>query len=96
MNNQKSKNVNDPKQTDTLSQFEKLLMAENEIESRPKYLRIKQVTEQYGISRPTLDKIAKKIGAKHKVGGVALINVKLLDEYMNECRIPGSEETEHE
>lgn len=94
MKNQNS--MNNPKLPESISQFEKLVKAENERETRPKYLRIKQVTEQYGISRPTLDKIAKKIGAKHKVGGVALINVGLLDEYMDKCRIRGSEETKHD
>ena len=89
MNNQ---NMNSPKIPKSISQFEKLIKAENEQKARPKYLRIKQVTEQYGISRPTIDKIAKKIGAKHKVGGIAPINVGLLDEYMDNCRIRGSEE----
>ena len=75
-----------------LLQFEDDFNAEEALDPHTKYMRIKEATAMYKISRPTLDKIASKIGAKYKVGGVALIDANLMEEYMSKCRIPGSEE----
>lgn len=74
------------------SQFEEFETGEETQNSYEKYIRIKDGVRIYKISRPTFTNLAKKIGALHKVGGIVLVNARLIDEYLNQCRIPGEDE----
>ena len=47
-----------------------------------KYIRCKQGTERYNMSRNTFMKIASDAGALYKVGGVCLVKVIVFEEYL--------------
>ena len=54
-----------------------------------KWIRIKEATIRYGVSRPTIDKWCKDTPYKLKIGGVALIDSEALDAYVESFRLPG-------
>ena len=54
-----------------------------------KWIRIKEATLRYGVSRPTIDKWCKDTPYKLKIGGVALIDSEALDAYVESFRLPG-------
>lgn len=54
-----------------------------------KWIRIKEATIRYGVSRPTIDKWCKDTPFKLKIGGVALIDSEALDSYVESFRLPG-------
>lgn len=53
-----------------------------EKKQREEYIRSKQGTERYNMSRNTFLKIASDAGALYKVRGVCLVKVSAFEEYL--------------
>ena len=65
------------------------LVAQEKLNPKQKYLRIKEAVEVYRMSRTKLTEEALKCGALYKVGTVKLINIETFEKYLESCRIPG-------
>ena len=52
-----------------------------------KFIRPKEATRIYSLSRTFIEQIARESGAMYKIGKVVLINVKVFDEYLERCRV---------
>ena len=52
-----------------------------------KFIRPKDGVKTYGLSRTTLNNVAKKAGALYRIDKCVLINVKILDEYIEKFRV---------
>lgn len=52
----------------------------------PVFGRVDYATSYFGVSRNTLDKMANEIGAKKKVGRVALYNIQMIEDAINNGR----------
>lgn len=72
----------------TLSQFKELTDSEQH-DARQKFVRMKEATQIYHMSRTKLAEEALKAGAMYKIGSTILINVQIFDEYLEGFRIPG-------
>ena len=57
-----------------------------------KFVRPKEATRIYSLSRTFVDETAQKAGAMYKIGRVVLINVRLFEEYLEAHRLPGEGE----
>ena len=51
-----------------------------------KYVRYKEGALLYGVSERSFMRMAKKAGATSTVGRISLVNLKLLDEFLESCR----------
>ncbi len=65
------------------------LVKEEKHDPRQKFARAKEAMEIYHVSRPTLMKMAADSGALYKIDATVLINLLILDEYLETFRIPG-------
>lgn len=72
----------------SLSQFKKLA-DEQKHDPRQKFVRVKEAIEIYHVSRPTLMKMAIDAGALYRINATILINLEILDSYVEAFRIPG-------
>ena len=72
----------------SLKQVEELVKEEKH-DPRQKFARVKEATEIYHVSRTTLMRMALDSGALYKVNGTVLINLIILDNYLETFRIPG-------
>ena len=54
---------------------------------RKKFVRYQEGTELYSIGLHTFQSIAKDAGAVYKVKGVTLVNVEIVDEYLELFRV---------
>ncbi len=72
----------------TLSQLKELTDNEKH-DARQKFARVKDAIEIYHVSRPTIMKMAAESGALYKIDATILINLPILDEYLETFRIPG-------
>jgi len=52
-----------------------------------KFIRYKDGKDYYGINQKTFEKIAKEANATYKVGKMVLVNVEILDRYLELFRI---------
>lgn len=52
-------------------------------EVAPKTLRIQEAASRYSIGRGTMKKLAIETGAFIKIGKTALVNVSIIDDYMD-------------
>ncbi len=50
---------------------------------KPVFGRVDYATSYFSISRNTLNKIADKIGAKKKIGNIALYNIPMIEDAIN-------------
>lgn len=53
-----------------------------------KWLKCKEATVRYGVSRPTIMKWALKAGSLHRIGETILIDSEALDRFIEGYRIP--------
>jgi len=58
-------------------------------ENRKKWIRCKEATQRYSMSRPTIVSIARDAGAVYKINAALLIDTEKLDLYLESFRIPG-------
>lgn len=72
----------------TLSRL-KEMTDEEKHDPRQKFARVKDAIEIYHVSRPTIMKMAAESGALYKIDATVLINLQILDEYLETFRIPG-------
>ena len=61
--------------------------SENQAKVSRKFIRYKDGYDYYGICQKTFEKIAKDANATYKVGKLVLVNVEILDKYLETCRI---------
>ena len=54
-----------------------------------KYIRCKEATRRYGVSRTTIMRWALDSGSLLKVNGTVLIDSETIDIFLEGCRIPG-------
>ena len=73
---------------ESLSKIKKLVDEEKH-DPRAKYVRVKEAIAIYHVSRTTLMRMALDAGAVYKVNATVLINMKILDDYLETFRIPG-------
>lgn len=52
-----------------------------------KYVRYDSGAELYDMCQKTFEKLAKKAKATHKVGKMVLVDIHLVDRYIETCRI---------
>lgn len=57
-------------------------MSEAEKKKKRIYMRYDEAKEYYGVSRNTLMKWVRDSGAQRKVGNVCLINIEVVDRYI--------------
>lgn len=76
------------KTRESLSKVGKLV-GEQKHDPRAKFARAKEAVEIYHVSRPTLMRMAIDSGALYKVNATVLINLEILDDYLETFRIPG-------
>lgn len=62
-------------------------MDSSEAKQQKKFIRYKDGKEYYGISQKTFEKLAKEANATYKVGKMVLVNVEILDAYLELFRI---------
>lgn len=56
-------------------------------EVKKRFIRPKDGAEFYSMSRPKLIKVAMEAGAYYKIGEVVLINMEILDSYLETYRV---------
>ena len=61
--------------------------AEDQTTVKRKFIRYKDGYDYYGICQKTFEKLAKDANATYKVGKLVLVNVEILDQYLETCRI---------
>ena len=71
-----------------LSKMEQLVYKDKR-DQKQKYMRVKEATKIYPMSRTKLMEEAFKCGALYEVGKLKLINTEIFEEYLESCRIPG-------
>ena len=57
--------------------------------TKKKWLRCKEATARYGVSRPTIMNWASDSGALIKIDATVLIDSETIDRYIEGFRIPG-------
>lgn len=57
--------------------------------TRKKWLRCKEATIRYGVSRPTIMSWAEESGALLKINATVLIDSETMDDYIESFRVPG-------
>ena len=62
-------------------------MCKNDISNYKKFIRYDEGTEIYGIGLTKLKEIARKANATYKINRLVLINMDILDNYLNEYRM---------
>lgn len=72
----------------SLSKFRNLAKEEKH-SPKQKFVRPKEAVEIYHVSRTTIMKMAVNSGALYKIDATVLINLPVLDEYLESFRIPG-------
>lgn len=72
----------------SLAQIKKLV-DEQKHDPRQKFMRMKEATAIYHMSRTKLAEAAIDAGAFYKLGGTVLINIEIFDKYLETFRIPG-------
>ena len=58
-----------------------------ENKQKKKYVRYKDGAEMYGMGITSFMKLAKEAKAVYKIRNIALVNIEILDEYMELFRI---------
>lgn len=58
-------------------------------EKRKKWIRCKEATVRYSMSRPTIVSLARDAGAAYKINATLLIDTEKFDLYLESFRIPG-------
>ena len=56
-------------------------------ENAKKFIRYKEGAQMYGIGLTKFQEISKKANAVYKVGYMALVNIEILDQYLEKCRV---------
>lgn len=56
-------------------------------ERKKKFIRYKEGAEMYSMGLHTFMNLAKEAGAVHKYGGVCLVNIEKVDEYLEAFRL---------
>ena len=59
-----------------------------ENKQKKKYVRYKDGAEMYGMGITSFMKLAKEAKAVYKIRNIALVNIEILDEYMELFREP--------
>ena len=67
----------------------RLLTSISSLDSRQKFMRVKDACEAYHMSRPKIMEETLTAGALYRLNKTILINVNIFDEYLETCRIPG-------
>ena len=62
-------------------------MNNSETGIKKKFIRYKDGKEYYGINERTFEKLAKEANATYKVGKMVLVNVEILDKYLELFRV---------
>jgi hypothetical protein len=57
--------------------------------TRKKWIRCKEATVRYGVSRPTIMHWAEDSGALFRIDATILIDSETMDDYIESFRIPG-------
>ena len=57
--------------------------------TRKKYIRCKEATRRYGVSRPTIMRWAESSGSLLRVNATILIDTETMDNFIEGYRIPG-------
>ena len=57
----------------------------NQDSTRKKYVRYNEGARQYSMCKNTFVKIASEAKAVRKIGRVSLVNVDILDQYLESC-----------
>lgn len=57
--------------------------------NRKKWIRCKEATDRYGVSRPTIMNWATESGALFKIDATVLIDSELMDRFIEGFRVPG-------
>lgn len=57
--------------------------------NRKKWIRCKEATTRYGVSRPTVMSWATESGALYKIDATILIDSEVMDRFIEGFRIPG-------
>ena len=78
-----------PKSEKSIKQLEKIVKEDSE---KRKFIRPKEGTYLYSMSRTKFDELATKAGAVYRLGKVVLINVKVFEEYLEQHRLSGEED----
>ena len=52
-----------------------------------KFIRPKEATRIYSLSRTFVEEIARESGAMYKIGKVVLINVKAFEDYLEQHKV---------
>ena len=73
-----------PENLKSIEKLERRLMEGDELR---KYVRPKEATRIYSMSRTYVEIVAKEAGALRKIGRVTLINVKVFEEYLEQCKV---------
>lgn len=59
-------------------------------EDGKKWIRCKDAIDMYGLSRPTIVRLAREAGAAYKINKAILINTETFDVYLESFRVPGA------
>lgn len=52
-----------------------------------KYRRYMDAADYYGVSRSTIERMARDAGALYKIHNTVLINCQILEEYLETCKL---------
>lgn len=77
------------KSMDTIGNLRELVAAEEEKKgAKSRFIRVKEGTQKYHVSRPTLMKLAVDSGALIKIGTTIIIDDPVLEKYVESYKVP--------